>query len=398
MDAKVLASFAAAALAALAPFGEAAASGPAVFTEAEVRAILSHGPWPAPATVDRSNRVSGRREAVLLGERLFFDKRLSGTGRFSCSGCHVPERNWTDNQVRGAANAEVNRNTPTLMNVRLGRWFGWDGGADSLWSQSIRPILDARELGSTPRHVAELLRKDEELSCRYGRTFGTPPSATDDEAVLVDVAKALAAFQETLESPATPFDQFRNALAKGDAAGMQRYSEAAQRGLKIFVGKGACSSCHSGPNFTSGEFRNNGFASVAGSKVVDPGRAEGLRQARDSRFNLLSRYNDDPAPANTAGARKALQVQGENGAFKVPTLRHLMLTAPYGHHGQVESITKAVTHYSGQVAGQPHQRGHAGQPALALSAHEQSDLVVFLESLSTLNNPWRPEDMVRCTN
>jgi len=63
------------------------------------------------------------------------------------------ERNWTDNRTRGTPAAEVNRNTPTLMNLRLSRWFAWDGGADSLWSQSLRPILDAREFGATPRHL-----------------------------------------------------------------------------------------------------------------------------------------------------------------------------------------------------------------------------------------------------
>lgn len=102
------------------------------FSEAEVRAILAHGPWPTPIAADPTNRASGTRAAIELGEKLFFDTRLSGSGRFSCGTCHVPERNWTDNLVRGRAVAEVDRNTPTLMNVRLGRWFGWGGAADSL--------------------------------------------------------------------------------------------------------------------------------------------------------------------------------------------------------------------------------------------------------------------------
>src|SRR4030095_13373339 len=89
------------------------------FTESEVRAILAHGPWPTPVATDPTNRASGRRAAVELGERLFFDQRLPITGKFSCGTCHVPERNWTDNRVRGVAAAEVDRNTPTLMNVRL---------------------------------------------------------------------------------------------------------------------------------------------------------------------------------------------------------------------------------------------------------------------------------------
>jgi len=345
------------------------------FTESEVRAILSHGPWPTPIGTDPSNRASGRRAAVELGERLFFDTRLSADGRFSCGTCHVPERNWTDNRVRGVAAAEVERNTPTLMNARLGRWYGWDGGADSLWSQSIRPILDRRELGATPRQVADLMRKDEELSCRYRRTFGAPPSPIDDEEVLVNVGKILAAFQETFETPPTPFDRFRNALARGEPLPAGLYSEAAQRGLKVFVGKGSCSSCHTGPNFTSGEFRNNGFSAEAG-------RLEGVKAVQASRFNLLSRYNDQ--------AQKQLHPMQapEAGAFKVPTLRHLMLTAPYGHDGKRDTLAEVVRHYS--------EKGSMALPALKLTAAEQTDLVVFLESVSTLSNPWRPEDHGRC--
>ena len=326
-----------------------AAQDPAPFTEAEIRAILAHGPWPVAVTTDPANRVSGKREAVEFGERLFFDRRLSDSGKFSCGTCHVPERNWTDNLTRGAAAAEVDRNTPTLMNVRLGRRFGWDGATDSLAVQSIRPILDARELGASARHVAELLRKDEQMTCRYRKAFGAAPSATDDDAVLADVGKALAAFVETFETPPTPFDRFRNALAKGEPIRPWIYSEAAQRGVRIFVGKGGCSNCHSGPNFSNGELRDNGFSVYAAKGRPDPGR---------------------------------------NGTFKVPTLRHLFLTAPYGHHGEVGTMAEAVRHYS--------ERGSSELKPLQLTASEQTDLVVFLETLSTFNNPWRPDDLNRC--
>ena len=359
---------------ALAPLAAVAADD-VQFTEVEIRAILAHGPWPTPAATDPTNRASGRPAAIELGERLFFDTRLSVNNRFSCASCHVPERNWTDNKARGVAAAEVDRNTPTLMNVRLGQWYGWDGAADSLWSQSIRPILDARELGATPHHVAELIRNDGELSCRYRRAFGEPPR-TDDEEVLVNVAKVLAAFQETFETPPTPFDRFRNALARGERPQAWIYPETARRGLKIFVGKGNCSSCHSGPNFTNGEFANNGFS-------ADPGRPEALKGVQASRFNLSGRYNDDPLKAVRAVEKP------EPGAFKVPTLRHLMLTAPYGHDGKRETLAEVVRHYS--------EKGSAALPPLKLSAAEQTDLVVFLESISTLSNPWRPsEDHSRC--
>src|SRR5207253_9332248 len=94
-----------------------------------------------------------------------------------------------------------------------------------------------RELAATPRHVAQLVREDEQLACRYRKAFGTAPSPTDDEAVFVDAGKALAAFQETLVSGRTPFDRFRDALAKAERPPSETYSEPAQRGLKIFIGK-----------------------------------------------------------------------------------------------------------------------------------------------------------------
>jgi cytochrome c peroxidase len=367
--------------------GSADETVPPRFTDGEIKIILSHGPWPGPAGSDPTNRVSGRPDAIELGTQLFFDPRLSGSGAKACASCHVPERNWTDNLSRGVGMAEVDRNTPTLMNLRRQRWYGWGGAADSLWSQSLRPILDARELAATPRHVARLVREDGQLSCRYQRVYGAPPSPTDDEAVFVNVGKVLAAFQETLVSGSTPFDQFRNAVARGESPSSLSYSTPAQRGLQIFIGKGGCTSCHSGPNFTSGEFFKTSFSRSEPPSRPDAGRDEGARQLRESRFNLLGPYNDDRTGASAAHTVRVAGGQGSHGAFKVPSLRNLILTAPYGHRGDVETIAEVVRLHAGdgQAAGAP-----------GLTPREQTDLVVFLESLSTFSNPWRPEDAGRC--
>src|ERR1700704_4679228 len=284
-----------------------------VFTDSEIKIILSHGPWPAPSQPDPSNRVSGKPEAIEFGTRLFFDQRLSASGTLSCSSCHVPERNWTDNLTRGVGLSEVDRNTPTLVNLRGGHWYGWDGASDSLWSQSLRPILDPRELAATPRHVAQLVRGDEQLACRYRKAFGTPPSPTDDEAVFVGVGKALAAFQETLVSGRTPFDRFRDALAGVERPSLGDYSEPAQRGLKIFIGKGGCTTCHSGPNFTNGEFYYTGLSRLAPRGEPDPGRQAGIRRLMESRFNLLSPYNDDATGASAARTRQVALEEGNFG-------------------------------------------------------------------------------------
>ena len=357
------------------------------FSDGEIRIILSHGPWPAPVAHDPTNRASGKPDAIEFGTLLFFDQRLSGSGTKACASCHVPERNWTDNLRTGVGMAELDRNTPTLMNLRGQPWYGWDGAADSLWSQSLRPIVDARELAATPRHVAGLVRNDEQLSCHYRKIFGASPSPTDDEAVFVNVGKVLAAFQETLFSGRTPFDHFRDALARGESPGSLSYSTPAQRGLQIFIGKGGCSSCHSGPNFTSGEFFKTGLSRFAPPGKPDPGRYTGIRQLRESRFNLLGAYNDDTTGASAARTRRVAVERGNYGEFKVPPLRNLMLTAPYGHHGDVETLAEVVRLHAndGQKAGAPN-----------LTPREQTDLVVFLESLSTFSNPWRPDDAGRC--
>jgi cytochrome c peroxidase len=377
------------------PANESLAAKPA-FTDGEIRIILSHGPWPAPVPNDPTNRASGNREAIELGTRLFFDRRLSGSGTVSCATCHVPERNWTDNRRRSVGMAEMDRNTPTLMNLVGARWYGWDGAADSLWFQSLRPILDARELAATPRHVARLVRDDDQLACRYRKAYGAPPSPTDDDAVLVDVGKALAAFQETLLSGATAFDGFRDALARGKPPSSWNYSETAQRGLKIFIGKGNCTACHAGPNFSSGEFFSTGLSRPLLPGKPDPGRDAGIRQMLESRFNLLGRYNDDSTGTSAARTRQASLEKAGPGEFKVPSLRNLMLTSPYGRDGRVDTLAEVVRHYADLDPVRLHAKD--GRPAtpLNLTPREQTDLVVFLESLSTFSNPWRPEDGELC--
>jgi cytochrome c peroxidase len=367
-----------------------------VLTDSEIKIILSLGPWPVPARPDPTNRVSGKPEAIVFGTRLFFDQRLSGSGTVSCSSCHVPERNWTDNLTRGVGMSEVDRNTPTLVNLSASRWYGWDGASDSLWSQSLRPILDTRELAATPRHVAQLVRDDEQLSCRYRKAFGVPPPPTDDEAVLVDVGKALAAFEETLVSGRTPFDRFRDALAGAERPSLDIYSEPALRGLKIFIGKGGCAACHSGPNFTGGEFFNTGLSRFAPRGQPDPGRPAGIRQLMESRFNLLSAYNDDKTGASAARTREASLEKTGFGEFKVPSLRNLMLTAPYGRDGSIETVAEVVRHYADLDPVSLHAKDGRSAKPLHLTAQEQTDLVVFLQSLSTYSNPWSPDDGGQC--
>jgi cytochrome c peroxidase len=350
------------------------------FTESELRAIAAHGPWPPAFAPDPSNRASGDPEALELGERLFFDRRLSADGQHSCSRCHVPELNWTDGLARARGLEPVDRNTPSIANVRVQHWFGWDGANDSLWAQSIRPMLDARELGMSAKAIADFVRGDADLACRYRKVFGEVPA--DDEAVLVGVAKALAAFQETRVSGRTPFDEFRDALAKGDGNGIAAYPEDAKRGLAIFVGKGRCNLCHLGPAFTNGEFHDTGIPFFLGRGRVDEGRHAGIRKLRASPFNLLGAYNDDPKRSSATGTRHVRLEHRNFGEFRTPSLRNLRLTAPYMHNGSLATLRDVVDHYSSVSPDRLHADGEAILRALHLSEQESRDLVAFLETLS----------------
>jgi cytochrome c peroxidase len=237
------------------------------FSKDELARILQHGPWPPPLKPDPSNRVSGKPEAIALGEKLFFEPRLSGTGSVLCATCHAPFRHFQDARARAFGLELVDRNTPTVVNARFYRWFGWDGAQDSLWAQSIRPLLDQREMNASAAHVAKTVRTL--FPKEYEAAFGRRVPAQDEE-LLVDVGKALAAYQETWVSGRTPFDDFRDALQRGESD--TAYPVAAQRGLRIFVGKGNCNVCHLGPQFTNSEFADTGVPFFIAPGKVDPGR------------------------------------------------------------------------------------------------------------------------------
>ena len=364
------------------------------FTADERAAIIRHGPWPPPLVRDTSNRLSGTRAAARLGEALFFERRLSSGGEHSCASCHIPTRLWTDARATAAGLDQIPRNTQSVVNARFNRWFGWSGSADSLWSASLRPLMDAREMGAAESNAAELVRSQPDLARAYTAAVGKPPSA-DDEAVLADIGKALAAFQETLVTRRTPFDEFRDALATGDPRAA-RYPLAAQRGLKLFVGRAGCSVCHFGPAFTNGEFDKVGIRVRDSAGHVDWGRYDGIKNLLANRFNRLSRHSDDAAGAT--GTRHVALSPEAYGAFKVPGLRNVALTAPYMHNGSLASLHDVVRHYSELTpeklhiaAAHPH--AEPGEPlpprpaesplrTLSLTGQEVDDLVAFLHTLT----------------
>lgn len=386
----------------------AAQNNPLGFSRDEIQAVLSHGPWPAPWQRDASNRVSGNPDAIALGELLFFDTALSPTNKVSCATCHIPEKQWSDGRKLGVALGEVDRNTPSLFNVRYQRWFGWDGANDSLWAQSVRPFLDSRELAATHTFVAQRVRGDPDLACRYRKSFGAA-MPMDDEALMMDVGKALAAFQETLVSGRTPFDDFRDALQKSNWKAASTYPEDARRGLRIFTGKGNCNLCHVGPAFSHGEFHEIGIPITQKSGGLDWGRYQGIKMLRATRYNLLGPFNDDKTRSTAVSTRHVDLIPQTFEQFKVPSLRNVALTAPYMHNGHLPTLRDVVKHYSEIDLTLLHQAHiYAGDVIadavpldsmlrpLKLTAQEIDDVVAFMQTLTERKGGFVRKKSVPC--
>ncbi len=322
---------------------------------------------------DASNRVDGQPEAIELGRLLFNSKSLSAKNKLSCASCHDPQRSFQDGKKSG----RHDRNTPGLLDAAQRRWLGWDGATDSLWAASLAPLTAPHEMAATPQTVQALLQRNRSLGFKYRSVFG-PPKA--DAWLLINTAKALAAYQATLVSPRTPFDDFADALSRNDTVAAARYPQDAQRGLKLFVGDGRCVLCHSGPAFTNDEFADIGrpFFTKSGA---DPGRWGGLQKLRSSPFNRLGGYSD-AEPDDAVATKHVIQEPRHYGEFRVPSLRGLRTTAPYFHDASAATIEDVVRHYSELDPTRLHADGAQVLRPLKLSQQQVADLAAFLRTLS----------------
>ena len=359
----------------------AATTGLLDFTAEERARIASHGPWPVAPAADAANALTVQPGAVALGRRLFTDRRLSADGRTSCASCHVPALAFQDGlavpRQRSGLPAGT-RNTPSLLDSAQQRWLGWGGEHDSLWAASLAPVLAAGEMGHSLSSLAARVRSTPELARGHLRVLGPLPAS--DEALAVNLAKALAAYQATLVSPRTAFDNFRDALLRGDTKAAGLYPLAAQRGLRLFIGEGRCSVCHAGPSFTNGEFADVGVPFfVPGG--VDPGRHAGLKALLASPYNRLGPFGaaNDPRAVVT---RHVVVEHRHFGEFRVPGLRGLAQTAPYMHDGSLATLDDVVRHYSELNEERLHADGERILRPLKLSAADSADLLAFLRSLS----------------
>jgi cytochrome c peroxidase len=351
------------------------------FDSVEQSLILQHGPWPMTMANDSSNRASGNPAAIRLGEQLFFDHDLGTDSKLSCASCHDPGQGFADGKTTGQGRIPLPRNTPTLLNLKANRWFGWGGENDSLWAQSVRPILAATEMASSPEKIKTLITGREQYRDLYQAAFGHSPETENEKEVLVNTGKALAAYQETLVSERSDFDEYRDALQHGDQHAMNRYPESAQRGLRIFIGEGRCNLCHFGPRFSNGEFADIGIPYFIDGGV-DAGRHGGIQQVRANPYNLLGKYNDGDPEQNAVSSSHVRQTHRNWGEFKVPGLREVAATAPYMHNGSLPTLRDVVIHYSTLDEERLHSDGEKILRPLNLTPAQIDDLVSFLQSLS----------------
>lgn len=274
---------------------------------------------------------------IELGKQLFFDGRLSRNNQVSCAYCHIPGSGFSDPHPTslGVDDLIGGRQAPTALNTAFIPLLFWDGRARSLEEQTLGPIQNPIEMAETLEHLVVKLRTVEGYRRQFRNVFGAEISPQG-------IAKAIAAFVRTLISTNSAFDQY-------SLGNKQAMNQAAIRGMALFKGKARCILCHNGPNFTDNQFHNLGVPQV-GPLKVDLGRYDVTRRERDK------------------------------GAFKTPTLRSILETAPYMHDGVFLSLEEVIEFLD---------KGGGANPGLSpfmkplgLTQEEKADLLAFLEALT----------------
>ncbi|MEX0975988.1 MAG: cytochrome c peroxidase [Woeseia sp.] len=357
---------------------------------------------------DPSNAVGADPRAAEFGWRLFFDTRLSANGAIACATCHQPSRAFTDGRARGQALGESPRNTRNIIGAAYSPWQYWDGRKDSLWSQALSPLEDAAEHGGNRMQYVRLMVRDGAYRASYETLFGALPDLSDNNRfaeaaapagsaeaiaawqsmsaadrrtinrVFSNIGKALAAYQRLLVPGAARFDSYVAAVIEADtAAQVDTFTTDEVWGLRLFIGKARCTECHNGPLFTNNEFHNTGILSLPG-ELPDRGRAEGLRQVLNDRFNCRGEFSDDPA-ADCPELLFARSGKELLGAMRTPTLRNLEGTDPFMHKGQLPTIAAVLEHYNHAPLA---MIGHNEAEPLRLSRRELAQIEAFLATLS----------------
>lgn len=285
-------------------------------------------------------------EAIALGRRLFYDRRLSVDDTLSCASCHNPQLGFSDGSRHstGFRGQIGTRNAPTIVNAAFAPLQFWDGRAASLEEQAAGPIANPVEMNQQHDVCLNKLSAIPSYRDQFRTAFGS------ETITLERVEMALASFERTIISGNSPFDRYRYG---GDPNAL---SPSAIRGLAVFSDKqkGNCIACHTiEPKyalFTDGKFHNIGIGVSGEGEITDVGRY-GRTQAEIDR-----------------------------GAFKTPTLRNIALSAPYMHDGSLKTLKDVVEFYVGGGNSNPGLDKEI--KPLNLTNEERTDLIAFLQALT----------------
>lgn len=328
---------------------------------------------------DPSNAVADDPRAAEFGRQLFFDMRLSINGAVSCATCHQPERHFTDGLLKGVGVGTSKRNTPSIVGTAYSPWLYWDGRKDSQWSQALSPLEDPDEHGSNRLSIIATVVEDKNYWRMYESLFG---EASGVDTMFSNIGKAIAAFERTIMPTTSRFDEYVAAVVAEDRAAQRKlYADDEIRGLRLFIGEANCTQCHNGPLLTNNEFHNTGVINFPG-EVPDKGRVVGVREVLEDKFNCAGPHNDD----NDRRCPELVfaRTGGELiGTFKTPSLRNLEGTEPYGHKGQLATLTDVLQHYNKAPDA---MIGHNEAKPLGLNASEIRQLEAFLRTLAAPPN------------
>lgn len=376
---------------------------------------------------DPSNAVEDRPEAAALGRRLFSDPRFSRTQAVSCASCHDPALQFQDGRPVGQGVGTGSRRSMPIVGAGHARWLFWDGRKDSTWAQVLGPLEDAVEHGGNRvRHVQLLqahYREDyeavfEPLPDLSGlpddaSPLGSPAEQAAWDAldpglreaasrIFANLGKAIAAYEKTLAFGPSRFDRYVEQLLAPPSRAEPLLTPQEVSGLRLFIGKGECVTCHNGPLLSDQQFHNTGVPPRDPARP-DRGRAQGARLVQRDEFNCLGPFSD-ARPEECQELRFIVDDDPAlEGAFRTPSLRNVALRPPYMHAGQFASLDDVIAHYvqapaaavghsellhaegHGRRGGREGGEGREGggdRRRIRLTGEEARDLAAFLATLS----------------
>jgi cytochrome c peroxidase len=314
-------------------------------------------------------------EKIALGQKLFFDGRLSADGTVACSTCHDPARAFTDGRPSsiGIKGRTGQRNAPTILNTLYNKTQFWDGRAKSLEEQAALPIVNSVEMGQPGLQAAvDRIAAIAEYQEAFKRVFGTSPNSTD-------LLRAIASYERTQLAFDSPFDLF----IAGDPGAIE---PSAERGWELFNTRARCNKCHAlteekrdATNFTDNDFHNIGIGIIRHNVVELARQAERRVASGDSLAVDSAAIQTD---FSVLGRFLITKKQADIASFKTPNLRNVLVTGPYFHDGSQETLWDVMDHYN-KGAGLHNPWLDEDIQPLALSEQDIDDVVAFLASLTS---------------